>query len=135
MLANGIELIKKRVYGFYQKEDISFEIAQWWREHIPKDAKIVSDHYRFAYVPDEYVQVEIFDRSKKNAVAQFCQLVERHKPQFIYVHENVPGCRPFPPVENILPAGMVKITKIFNNAGKSYQKWPNSRFIIYEVLR
>lgn len=133
--ASGTELINKRIYSFNKDKDIAFEIARWWHSNIPVDARIVADHYRFIYIPDEYTQVKTFIRYEEDAVEQFRRLVDTYKPKYIYVREGDPDFMAFPNIEKILPEGKVKVLKIFDDTGLPYQRCPNSRFIIYEVLK
>ena len=142
VIINGRVIIKERIRAFNQHDDIVFNIAQWWRENIPKEAVIVADHPTRVYVPPEYENVKILRSykalcSKMGVVEQLQQLVNEYHPQFIYYNEGLIG-RPtdnevWPAIDVMLPDKSVKIVKTFESTGRRYQRSPDDKFVIYQV--
>lgn len=131
---NESAIIKSRIYHFHQSEDIAYEIAKWWRENIPLDAKVVADHYNRVYIPPQYKNVKTLHWGYRDKVGQLRQLVDEYRPDFVYYNEFPPEENPMRPVEEVLPGKKVKLVKSFDNTGRSYQKWPRSKFVIYRII-
>jgi len=130
---NAFESLKMRIYEFHQKDDVVFDIARWWRANYPPDTLIVSDHPSFAYLPMEYNNVKYFKSYQKDKVERLRELVYKCHPRLVYYNEWLSGPDKMPFPAEIFPGKAVRFVKIFENAGRPYQKWPGSRFVVYEV--
>lgn len=134
ILVNGSIVIKARLYQFYQHEDVAFDIAKWWRENIPVDARIAAEHYNSVYIPVGYKNIKTINWSHTKRTEQLRQLVENYKPQFIYYNENPYDEISLQSIEEILPGKKAKLIKSFDSASRRYQRKPGDKFVIYEIL-
>lgn len=142
IVLNGITVIKGRVKSFNQHKDIAYELAEWWRQNIPKAAKIVADHPTRVYIPPEYKGVKILrsyksECLKKDVVQELRELVNEYRPQFIYYNLGKKGMpkddKPWSPINEMLPDKKVKLIKTFESAGRRHQRFPDDKFVIYQV--
>lgn len=142
IIINGISIVKTRIEAFNQHHDISFELAQWWRQNIPKEATIVADHPTRVYIPPEYKNIKILRGYKALAsgvevVDQLRQLVSDYHPEYIYYNIGSNGMPkdnvPWPPIDEILHDRNVELIKTFESAGRYYQRYPDDKFVIYKL--
>lgn len=131
---NAANIVKSRSYEFHQKEDVVFELAKWWRENIPLNARIVADWHIRVYIPEEYRGIKVFKGDGKTKIERFRQLVDTYHPEFIYYNAAPSGSPPMPPIEEILPKNKVRLIKSFDNSGKRCVRRAGDRFLIYKVL-
>lgn len=131
---NGISVIKASLYQFNQKEDIAFDVAKWFKENIPVDARIVAEHYNSVYIPPGYKNIKTLNWNLLMRNEQLRQFADTYHPQLIYYNENSYGGTPMEPIEKILPGKKVKLIKAFDSGGRRYQRIPGDKFVIYKVL-
>ncbi len=132
---NATETIKSRIYQFHQREDIAFELGQWWKENIPINAKIVADHYNCVYIPSGYKNLKTCLWNSENRAKDLRKLVNTYYPQFIYYNKGRYGTeKPMPSIEEILPTKRVKLIKSFDSAERRYKRCRGDKFVIYEIL-
>ena len=135
ILVNGSIMVKKRVYNWFQKEDAAFEIGQWFKRTVDPQASIVSDHYILAYVTPGYRNVRFINWNVMDRVKEVRRLVDLHQPRFLYYNESPDRERRMPPIAETLPGKKVRLIKVFDEAGRRYQRYPNSKFFVYEVIK
>ncbi|MBI4322969.1 MAG: glycosyltransferase family 39 protein [Candidatus Omnitrophica bacterium] len=134
IVVNGVTTAPARLYEFRHHQDASFEVARWWREHIPQDATIVADHYTRAYIEADYPNLHVFQGYRQDSVERLRQAVDTVKPQFVYYNAGPSAERPIPPLETVLSSQRVELLKTFDSAAHGYQRRPGDRFVIYRVL-
>jgi hypothetical protein len=139
---NGRELIQLRIAQMHQREDVAFEVEQWLKENAKYDTHIVADHYAYVYIPQQFKNVKVirrYDLNRDEVERQMRQLVEKHQPQFIYYNEGPRGMpmdgKPWPALEKIVTDKKIKLVKVFDSAGRRYQRTGGDRFVIYEVFQ
>jgi hypothetical protein len=131
---NAADIVRSRSYEFHQKEDVVFELAKWWRENIPLNARVAADWHIRVYIPPEYKGIKVFKGDGQARIEQFRRLVSSYHPEFIYYNAAPSGNPPMPPIEEILPDNKVRLIKSFDNSGKRYVRRSGDRFLIYKVL-
>lgn len=131
---NAVNVVKSRSYEFHQKEDVVFELAKWWRENIPLDARVVADWHIRVYVPEEYKGIKVFKGDGKAKIEQFRRLVETYHPEFIYYNAAPSGSPPMPPIEEILPKNSARLIKMFDNSGERYVRRAGDKFLVYKII-
>lgn len=143
LVLNGTTVLKERIRSYNQSKDVAFELAQWWRQNIPEKAIIVADHPTRVYIPPEYKYVKILRsyRSvamKKDVVEELQQLVNEYHPQYIYYNLGRQGMpkedKPWPSINEMLPDKKVRLVKTFESAGRSYKRYSDDKFVIYEII-
>lgn len=142
VVLNASTVVKARIRDFNKHHDVAFEVAQWWRQNIPQEARVVADHQTRLYVPTEHKNVKYFRSfkkvpSKEVFVDELRRLVNEYHPKYIYFNEGLKG-RPtdnesWPPIEVMLPDKKVKLVKTFESTGRRYQRSPDDKFVIYQV--
>ena len=132
ILINAAAMLKLRTYQFHYKEDMVFEITDWWRKTYPADTSIVVDHPVLAYLPPEYKNVKRFCYQKDRA-EQLKTLVYDFKPQLIYYNIDKSESK-MPPINEILPELKIELVKSFDYDGRYYKIYPNYKFVIYRVF-
>lgn len=85
-------------------------------------------------IPPGYKNIKTLRWNLEGRAEQLHQLVDEYHPQFIYYNEKPEDGYPMPPIEEMLSDKKVKLIKSFESKGRSYQKNPDDRFVIYEVL-
>lgn len=142
ILNNGRMVISLTTNKYRQHEDVVFEVAQWWRQNIPKEAMIVADHHTRVYVPPECKNIKVLRSYKSEClkidpVVELCQLVDECQPRYIYYNLGKQGMpkddKPWPPVNEMLPDKKIRLVKTFESAGRRYQRYPDDKFVIYQV--
>lgn len=131
---NGASVIKTRIHQFNQKYDIAYEVAGWFKENIPLNAKVIAEHYSSVYIPPEYKNIKTLDWNLTDRDRKLRKLAQDYKPQFIYYNENPYDGQPLMPIREMLPGKKVKLVKSFDSSGRRYQRKPGDKFVIYEVL-
>lgn len=134
VLLSGRVVFVSFLNKYHQREDIVFDLAKWWRENIPLDASIVSDHHTRVYIPPEYKNIKVFKGYQDAAVEQLRRLVDIYHPQFIYYNDGAWGGEPLPPIEKMLPGRKVELVKSFDSRTKRYRGSAGHRLLIYKVL-
>jgi len=133
---NMYDTLELRMRDFRRGEDIAYEIGDWWIKNIPKDTKIVSDHYKYVYIPEGYDNVRTLGWSENIRDLHIAALVERYRPDLVYYNENAStgyGGAPLP-IEQILPGMRVELIKSFEGISRNYARYPGARFVIYRIL-
>lgn len=132
---NAVKVIRSRVYQFNQDEDIAFELDPWWRNNIPPEARIVSDHYIHVYIPSGYKNIRTLNCNEKDRVIRLRELVDTYYPEYVYYNARVSegGILPLP--EEIFPGRKLKLVKSFDSAGQAYQRRAGDKFVIYKIVR
>ncbi|MCM8761093.1 MAG: glycosyltransferase family 39 protein [Candidatus Omnitrophica bacterium] len=131
---NGSLLAQARLYRFYQNEDVVFELAKWWRDTIPKEASVIAEHHSRVYIPPEQKNIKVLNWNGLDKANEMRRLVESHSPRYIYFKEEVEEKGGISSLEKLLPGRKTCLIKAFNSAGRRYQRHPNEKFVIYEVL-
>jgi len=134
IIINGNSLIKARSNSYRQREDVAFDIAKWWRENIPQDARIVANHYNCVYIPPGYKNVKTLNWNQADKEVEIPKLVYSYKPKFIYHNTMLVTGEVMQPLENMVPNYRLKLIKTFESAAKRYQRSPGDKFLIYEAL-
>lgn len=119
-------------YIYQWKNDVVFDIADWWRRNYPSDISIVADHPVFAYLPIDYKNVQRL-KYQKNKIEQLQNLVTDFKPQLVYYNNIDKNGSVMPPINQILPGLKVELVKSFDVSGKYYKRYPLSKFVIYRI--
>jgi len=131
--AHARRTVKERVYKFKQRQDVAFEISEWWEKNIPKDASVVSDHMTRVYVPSGHQNITVFKGYQTDRLTQLRDIVKEHRPRYLYYNEGPSGGEPFPEIDLMLPGQKVNLVKVFESKGRGYQRYEGDRFLIYEL--
>lgn len=136
IMINGAGMVKERLYAFRQHEDVAYEIDRWWKDNIPADAKVVSDHYTYVYIPSGYKNVKVLDWNETDKAARFRRIVDSYRPEFIYYDEYPyrKEARRRVPISEILPGRPVELVRSFEESARPYRRWKGSRFMIYRIF-
>ncbi|MFH0771913.1 MAG: glycosyltransferase family 39 protein [Candidatus Omnitrophota bacterium] len=133
ILVNAANIAKSRSYEFHQKEDVVFELADWWRKNIPLNARVVADWHIRIYIPQEYTGIKTFKGDGQARIEQFRRLVSSYHPEFIYYNAAPSGNPTMPPIEEILPNNKTQLIKSFDNSGRRYVRRAGDKFLVYKV--
>jgi hypothetical protein len=117
---------------YHRDHDIVFEIAGWWRNRYPPNVRIAADHPTRAYIPPEYVNARFLEY-KPGKVDMLRKLVDTYRPDLLYYNTKDDMMSVMPPVQQIFPGKKIELAASFCNAGRRYQRFPNSEFVIYKI--
>lgn len=136
---NARRTVRERVSQFHQREDVSFDISEWWQQHIPPEEKVVTDHMTRVYVPPGHKNIRVFKGYLTNWLEQLRSIVKESRPRYLYYNEGPSGEEPFPSIREMLPGQKVRLVKLFENKGRpprgrKYQRYKGDRFLIYELI-
>jgi len=132
LILNSISSFRTFGNMYRWKEDVIFDVARWWSGRYSPQTPIIADHPVYAYLPAEYKNVT-FLKFKEEKTEQLRNLVDSKRPQLVYYNSGTDESDTVPPLEEILPNKRVKLVASFDSSGKSYRRYPDSRFLIYEV--
>lgn len=122
-ILNGSELANLRMQRIYARKDIAHDIKEWWRENIPAEAKIVSEHYVYSYIPSFHKNIKVVGWSTQDRVAELRKLVEKYRPQYIYYNAKL---------EDI--GVEMKLVRSFSSEDREYVQQGKDKYFIYEVI-
>ena len=133
---NTFQTIKSRRYQFRQKEDVVYEIAEWWTKNIPTDTKILADHYTRVYIPASHKKVKTLDWNEKDRSLRLRRYIEEYRPKLVYynIGKNASGGESMLPIEQIVPDKKTELVKSFENTPENYQCKPGAKFVIYRIF-
>jgi hypothetical protein len=132
---NAAEVIREGLYAFHQKQDVAFEIDKWWRKNISVDAVIVADHYNRIYIPEGYKNVKtVFLSGREVWLKDLRSLVDKYKPEYVYLNEMPSGGEKMPGIKEALPGRKVELVAVFDNKGRGYLRRSGDRFVIYRII-
>lgn len=134
IILNASDTIRARIIKFHRSQDIIFDFAKWFRQNVPPEAVIVSDHHRRIYVPPEYKNIKIFRGYQTTGVEQLRELVRTYNPEFICYNEGPSKDAPLPPIGRMLPDTKVLLLESFDSEDRGYQRFEEDRFVVYRVL-
>lgn len=129
----GALLVRARVETYRQREDVSFEIARWWRAHISPDDAVVADHYTRVYIPPGYPRVSAISWNALDWEGELRRLVDLTHPRYLYL-TDMRGDEPFPDASVVLAPRRLKLLRSFTSVGRPHQKNSRATYYIYEVL-
>ncbi|MCQ9207318.1 MAG: glycosyltransferase family 39 protein [Omnitrophica bacterium] len=132
ILLNAALTVKLRMREFLREEDTAYEIKRWFNKNVSKETKIVADHYIVSYIPEGYKNIKTLPHWQNRAL-QFRELVNTHKPRFIYYNEGPDDISPMPPIKSVLPERKVRLVRTFDGKMRKYERKKGDKFFIYEL--
>lgn len=136
LVTNAAAMLTMRRHAFRQRKDMVFDLARWWQQHIPPDARIVADFHTRVYIPSGYGGIKVFKGYQQDRVEQLRRLVSAYEPAWLYYNAGPSGgTEPLPPVEEMLPGWHLTLVKEFDSADYPFQRIPGDRFIIYRLTK
>jgi len=120
------------VYIYRQKEDVVFDIAEWWRDNYPPDTKILAAHPTRVYLPPEYANVK-FLRFQLDEAQQLRNLLVNFKPELVYYNARPGYGADIPGPEELVPGIRAELVASFDNEARPYARFPKAKFVIYRI--
>lgn len=133
---NALHTIKSRVHQFRQKEDVAYQIREWWHKNIPADTKVLADHYIRVYIPSSHKEIKTLDWNEKDRALRLHQLIKEYRPKLVYYNlgEDTSREEHMLPLGQIIPEKKVELIKSFQNTPEKYQCKPGAKFVIYKII-
>lgn len=120
-------------YNYRWREDVVFDIARWFKANYPNNTPIVADHPTRAYLPPEFKNVK-YVKYQSNKYSQFRVLIEKFRPQLLYCNTIKEESVKFTIEDGGLLGIKLEPVKTFDNAGKYYKRFPDSKYQIYKII-
>lgn len=132
--------LELRLRKFGQKDDIIYEIGQWWKKSgYSYDTKIVADSPRYIYVPSEFQNV-IFvkpgfflDISFKINFDRIEEIIKREKPRLIFYNKTKYEEDAIK-IDQFLEKFRIRKVKEFIQVPSESFRLKEDRFVIYEIF-
>lgn len=132
---NSSITMREKIKLMHQREDLAYDIGQWWRYNIPSNARIVADHYMNAYIPSGYENVKVCGWDSENRLQELRHLVNAYRPQYIYYNErSFEKDGVIPSMAEMLPGYRSRLVKSFNGKARRYQRHKRDKFVVYEII-
>lgn len=135
LTVNAFKTIKSRRYQFRQREDVAYEIADWWSKNIPADTRVLSDHYTRVYIPASHKEIKTLDWNEESRSLRLRQYIEEYRPKLVYynIGKNSSDEESLLPIEQIIPDKKTKLVKSFESSSGYYQCKRGAKFVIYGI--
>jgi len=127
---NAGVVARERLAAARYRDDVIYELADWWRSTVPPQAKIVADYYTNVYILPGYPHISVVPSYVMEG-ERVRELVRRERPEFLYY--NAGSETPIPPLAELLPGEQLSLVKVFDSAGRRYQRRLGDKFLIYRV--
>lgn len=124
--------IKTFSHQYDKSQDVALDAASWLAGRYPPETPIVADHPTRAHVAPGFNNVK-FIKFQLDPVVQIRDLVESFKPRVIYLNTGAPQGKRLPSLQTILPDKNISLVAYFDSKSKSYRRYPEGRYEIYEI--
>ncbi len=136
---NARKTVNERVSQFHQREDVSFEISEWWQRQIPPEEKVVTDHMTRVYVPFTHKNITVFRGYQTDRIEQLQSIIKESRPRYLYYNEGPSGGEAFPSIGEMIPGQKVRLVRLFESKRRppqrrKHQRYKGDRFFIYELI-